>query len=779
MYHFFKLILKDKRKEKDMEIKLKKIGIFVLKLVGFFALFFVLGRSSVLGAIFPFAYSMLFALAWAGQKVWLIAPAFILSSLTNNFSFAGVIIALCTTTFLVLPYYIHVICKKPMKKWELFLFCAFSQIANIIFSILDKIAWHLIVLQMAIGLLFLFNCLLIFEPLIMRGFTYKLTRIEIVAGSILLTILAGGLYNCNIYAFSFLKLFTAFGILALSHSASPLHTILFASVMGMGALLTSANPLLIAPFIIWALCVVIFKKFNRIFSAVALAIAEIISAFLFELYYSISVYTFLPVIISAVAFLCLPQRFYRRLSTLLSPTPQLEAVKSLLNRNREGLQRRLSNLSEIFFDMNIVFKRLIRNEASEEEAKEMLYEELKKSVCKNCPENKHCHRTFCEDTRQIFKNLVSIALERGKINLLDLPSYLMSRCGKANLLISETNTLAGQYKAYRTLVGNVDTSKLLISDQLEGVSGIMKTLASEVDTMIALSPEKEMRLKEELSSNNIICTDAIVYEKDALTMNATLVVREEDVNKLKLQKVASKICNQPMAITNAYPTERAGLVAVALSSSPRYDCIFGIASTPKSGSDCSGDRHSIERLDGDKFIFAICDGMGSGEKAGEKAETAIGLIENFYKAGFDSEIILSSVNRLLNLESDDIFSSIDACIIDLKMGIADFVKMGSASSYIRGEDGCKIIECSALPMGVLDNAKAVTKKVVLKNGDNIVICSDGINDAFESDNAFKDFLLTIKNSNPQEKADAILQKALNINSGYAVDDMTVIVVKII
>ena len=481
---------------------------------------------------------------------------------------------------------------------------------------------------------------------------------------------------------------------------------------------------------------------------------------------------------SIVAFLVVPQKYYDKLSTLLVPSPERLAVKNLLNRNRETLQRRLANLSEVFFDMNTVFRRLIKKEASEEEAKEMLYDELKKSICSGCPEQNHCHRTFCEDTKKVFIQLITIALERGKITLLDLPSYLMSRCGKANFLISEINTVTKQYKSYRQLVGNIDMSKLLISDQLEGVSGLMKTLSSEVDTMICISPEREEKIKEELSSNNIICTDAIVYEKDVQTMMATLVVREEDVNKLKLQKIASKVCLHPMAICNVYPTERAGLVSVNLKTAPRFDCIFGLSTRAKSGSDCSGDRHSIERLDGDKFIFAICDGMGSGERAGEKAETAVGLIENFYKAGFESELILSSVNKLLNLERDDIFSSIDICTVDLKNGIADFIKMGSASSYIRGSDGCQIIECSALPVGVLDNAKAITKKIVLHDKDYIVLCSDGVNDSFGSDSEFKDFLLTIKSHNPQEQADLIMQKAVSINNGYAVDDMTVIVVKI-
>lgn len=435
-------------------------------------------------------------------------------------------------------------------------------------------------------------------------------------------------------------------------------------------------------------------------------------------------------------------------------------------------------MSEVFFEMNSVFKRLIKSEMSPEQVKEMLYNEIKSTICKNCPDEKHCHRTFSNDTKKVFEEMITIALEKGRITILDLPSYLASRCGKGNMLISEINTLTSQYKNYSQLVGNVDTSKLLISDQLSGVAGLMKDLAGEVEPVLTFDNSKEAKLVDELAFNNIACTDAVVYDKDARTMIASLIVRDEDVEKTKLQSVVSKVCGNKMAIFETYPSSRAGLTTVNLKTAPRFDCIFGIALQNKSGSSQSGDCHSIERLDGDKFMFAICDGMGSGEQAREKAETAIGLVENFYKAGFDNEIILSSVNKLLNLEKDEMFSTIDICVVDLKSGIADFVKMGATSSFVRREDGCEILESGALPIGVLQDAKPLVKKVVLSEKDFIVISSDGVNDAFGSDKDYRDFLLTIKTTNPQEYAEAIIERALANNNGYAVDDMTCVVVKI-
>lgn len=734
--------------------------------------------AGVNGLIFPFAFAMLFALAWANQKIWLIVPAYLVGYICANLSFEGVLSAFVTVTVLAVAYYIHVHLKKPILKWELFFLSFVSQTANIVFNLL---AGEILVaiLTPIVGVCYLYLLLMIIEPIIMRGLSYKLTIPEIIAGGVGLVSISIGLSACDIYGFSLLKLFVPLALLILSKVTSAGRTVIFSSIMALGALLENNNPIFFAPFLIWALAIVCFKFLNRYISVLALILSELIITFYFNLYYSFSWLGLAPILVAIFIFCLLPKKMFESLEVLLAPNQGKSAVKCMLNRNRDILERRLKNLSEVFFDMNIVFRKLIKKQASEEEIKSMLFEELKSTICKGCSEQKHCHRTFSADTEELFKNLITIAMERGRITLLDLPSYLSSRCARSGQLISEVNTLTGQYKNYSALVGNVDNSKLLISEQLEGVSYLMKTLASEVDTMISMDEIREKKLMEELSSNNIICTDSLVYEKDAKTMMATLIVREEDVNKLKLQGITSKVCGQKMAIYDVYPTEKAGLVAVNMKTAPRFDCIFGLASTPKSGGVSSGDRHSIERLDGDKFIFAICDGMGSGDKAGEKAETAIGLVENFYKAGFESDTILSSVNRLMNLEKEDIFSSIDIVIVDLKDGVGDFIKMGASSSYVRGEDGCKIIECSSLPVGIVENAKAFTKKLVFKCKDFIILCSDGINDSFGSDSEFKDYLLTIKTQNPQEYADEILQTALSKNNGYAVDDMTVIVVKII
>lgn len=759
---------------------MRKLGkwSYLFLFVFYFVAFYILSKASILGYVYPFAIGFMFALVWAEQKPWLVCPAFVLASVANLFSFESAISALIAVVMVAVPYYIHIAIKKRIKKWELGIYCLLAQTGSIVFGALGGNHPAAIVCGALASVMFMFVSIHIFEPLLIRGFAYKLTSFEIVCGGIVLCALSDGLTSIDIYGFELVKLFGVFLLLAISYTTKRSITCLVAAILGAGTLLGSGNPVFIAPFIVWALAISAFKCKQRILPFVAVILSDLVIGFGLNLYYSYGILQIAPVVAGAIIFLFLPAKVYTNISTLLAFNGDRLASKNLLNRSREMLYRKILNLSEVFYDMNGVFKKLIRKNLNQEESCEILFDEIKDTVCANCPERIHCHRTHAVDTKQTITQLLSIAMQRGKITLLDLPSHLSSRCNKANTLISEINTLSSQYKNYSSLVSNVDTSKLLISDQLGGISQILKDLAKETQVAISFDTQRENRIIDELAMNNILCTDAVVYEKDNKTFVASLIVRAEDVDRPKIPEVVSKVCDCPMSMIETYPTVRAGLNTINLSTSPKFDCLFGLASTNKAGSSVSGDCHSVVRLDGNRFLFALCDGMGSGEKAGQKSETTISLLENFYKAGFDNDIILSSVNKLLNLERDDVFATIDICVVDLKSGIADFVKMGCPPSIIRRENSIEMIEGSSLPVGVLQDAQASTAKVVLNQKDMIVLCTDGVSDAFSSDLEFKDFLLSIKSANPQEYADKILQRALAGNNGYAVDDMTCLVIKI-
>ena len=752
---------------------------YVFLAVVFLALFFILENAGINGLIFPFSFAMLFALVWANQKIWLVVPAYLIAAIVVNHSLAGIIGAIVCAVMIAAPFVLHTIFKKNIQVWMLAIYAFLSQAGYIGFAAASGTNAVIFALVSAVvGVVFLLGFVKLFEALFMRGFAYRLSAIEYVAGGIILIGLSAGLVNLDLYGFSFLKLFVSFVLLAITYCSKNYYSVFIASILGLGTLLSANNPVFFAPFVIWALAISPFKTYRKYFTALAIILAELAIGFYFNLYYSFDWLGILPVAISALVFVAIPDKVYAMVKSIFDLRGDRAAIKNVVNQNRELLHRRLLSLSDVFGEMDRVFRGLVRKNLSEDEVKKLLRDEIIARNCESCPDRVRCHRTRQQDTLRVMDELTSIAFEKGKVTLLNVPSYLSANCSRVNGIISSAATLARQYKSYSGMLSNIDTSKLLIADQLKGISSVMKNLSQEVDREIAFDGKREDKIVEELLFNDIVCTDAIVFEKDCHTFEVNLIVRSLDADSIKIAPIVGKICKCDMAVTDKFVASKPGFTSLFLKTAPKFDCAFAISSTPKAGSEKSGDTHSIMRLDGDRFMFAICDGMGSGIEAEKLSQTSISLIENFYKAGFDSELVLSSVNKLLTLQKQDNFSALDVCVLDLKSGLGDFIKMGAPCGFVVSEEECKLVQSGALPLGVVEKASPVTQKIVIGGGDVVVMFSDGVADSFASDQSIGDFIKQNFSPNPQSLADEILNQALANCNGRAVDDMTVLVVKI-
>ncbi len=760
-------------------MKTNKYILNFFKFLIFSLLFFVLFNASINNLVFPFAIAMLYALAWANQKIWLLVPAYVVGGVCHSQIMEFAIILLVNIFCLLVPYIFHVLAKRNFKKWEFYFYITLGQISNFVFKILAGQFFVYGIIEIVLSLVFMFACISVFEAIIIRGFTNKLTNLETMNLFVIIASISSGLSVLNVANFSFLKLFVCFVVLLFAYCSTSTLTLLVSAVAGLGELVATNNPLSFAPFMIWAVFALLFKMRLKIFMVLALLLSELVCGFYFGLYNSYGIIEIFPNLISCAVFLCIPKSVCNEISAIFNFSKDRIAMKNVANRNREILHKRLGNLGEVFNEMNIIYRNMLKRGMTLDEVKILLKQEISSKICSFCPERNHCHRTFAENTKQVFDELITISFEKGRATLLDVPSYLTSRCKQTNSILGSINTLTSQYKKYMDMVKDVDTSKLIIADQLLGVSKVMSSLSKDVETNISFDTVRENKILDELAYFNIICIDAVVFEKDVWTMEVSLVVKNEDVSKPKIVDSVSKICGKKMSVYEMFPSNRPGYTVINLQTAPKFDCVFGVSQKTKNGSKVSGDTYSIIKLDGNRIMFAINDGMGSGERAKDQSELSISLVENFYRAGFENELILSTVNKLLSLYKEEIFSALDVCIVDQKDGIVDFIKMASPNSFILNDDECKIIETGALPLGIVEESKPNISKNVVDAKDFIVMVSDGVADSFENTILLKEVIKSIKTKNPQEFADELIERALANNSGYAVDDMTVVVIKVL
>ncbi|HWI55560.1 MAG TPA: SpoIIE family protein phosphatase, partial [Desulfobacteria bacterium] len=125
---------------------------------------------------------------------------------------------------------------------------------------------------------------------------------------------------------------------------------------------------------------------------------------------------------------------------------------------------------------------------------------------------------------------------------------------------------------------------------------------------------------------------------------------------------------------------------------------------------------------------------------------------------------------------------VDLAFIDLLQGIVDFIKIGSAPSFIKRGSQVSMVRANSLPIGILNNIDVDTIQQVIGHDDVLVMLSDGLLETVgenHDESWIMDTLQNIVTTDPQNIADLLLNRAILNSGGSVTDDMTVIVTRIV
>lgn len=751
-----------------------------VKYIFFFACLYLFSIGGVRGEIFPFAFSFFIALCWCDQNVFIVGGLFTLASVLANFSIASLLSSLFCVFVIAICYYVH---KKLHAKIPLVLIGIYAVLSQAVFMYFNLTNINQIVptlMHLVLGELFMFASINIFKTLLVKGVGLKLTIDECICVCSFFVAIAAGLGAIDILGFLPLNIVAVFVILLstfIYYSSSV--PIIVGLSFGLGYALQTGSLQMLAIFGALSLCSVAFKSTSKYFSVLAIIICDIVLGLYFNAYDYYTYKVLVSTILGEVLFMCISNSTLSFMKAVIGEKNSTVALRGMVNRSRDNLCKKMYNLSEVFDEMDRAFKSTIRGLLPAAEAKQMLKEELLSKVCSDCPEKHRCHRVLSKETNETIDTIISAGLDRGKVTLLDIPPFLSSRCSKTNIILGTINQLLSSYKQYTYCVSSIDTSKALIAEEFKGVSKLLQKLANQTKELVTFDEEFEQKLIEELNYANIVLPEAYVYERDGKTTSCTLTVKNTDLDNPKLLGTLSKNFGTKMALTSSEASSVPGYTIANFAEAPRYECIFGSSGTNKFGNNVSGDSYSFLRLSGNKILLAVCDGMGSGEDAQKMSDTTVSLIENFYKADFDDETILSSVNKLLSMQMTDNYSALDICVLNLSNALADFVKVGAPAGFVKHKDSTEVLRgAGALPIGILQEIKPSINKKVLEANDIIIMCSDGVIDAFEEEDKLKNYINNLTISNPQEIADMIVNEAIYLNQSEPRDDMTCLCARI-
>ncbi len=516
-----------------------------------------------------------------------------------------------------------------------------------------------------------------------------------------------------------------------------------------------------------ALCIGL-SPISHTLSAACVPVADGVIGYFLGAYGTYGYSEFLYVFCSALVVGILPQKWLFRARERLQTIKERQLTRATVNRSRALLSGKLHEISGVFMEMQALFYSSCTSKNLPKIAPHGALEE----ICRACPHATRCPRLNETQTEK----LLTIGTSKGKLTLVDLSADVCDQCKQPNHLLYGFNRLlsSSQEKLLERRSG--DAGKELVATQAGAIADILRRFAADFGKTLRYQPTLERKCVRALAEKGFAATELMVYgELDGDIVISAIFSPLK--NLTPLCETLSKVCGKTLTLEDKLHLT-ADKCYLCFSCKPRYDAAFGVAMATKDGSEASGDTHSLVRIDKNKFMVALCDGMGSGQDANSLSSSSLSLIESFYRAGMKSEDVFSTVNRIFTLDADDRFCAIDAATVSLTTGTVDFIKLGAPYGFIVTEGGIRLIEGSSLPLGILDELRPGICSAILHAGDTVLMLSDGITDAFPSSTDLLDFLASLPAKNPQSLADSVLEKALSFSDGKAKDDATVVAVRL-
>ena len=739
----------------------------VVKYAAFF-LSFVFFSKATLFEFSPFALGLFVGLVYSRQNILILTPLYVLASLTMSFNLYTLLYATVPALILIGCYYACFKLSKRVTLLVLALCTLIGQLPYLIISCVVKAAYFEAVFTVALGIMFSFVSEIACYALVLRGLNYHLSTDERICLALLLSVLSLGIYKLPVGGFNFFYMFASIVSMFFIMNFSKDVALIVGISMGAGAYLAGGELAIASLVALWTALALPFKDLSKFAAASAVMIVNT----LIELYIDKTAFDYLQVISvmsGLIIYLAVPKKLVCKAAQRMGGLSHKVASRNIVNNSRKELGDKLSSVSNVFLGMKDILTKT--GHCYSDLNPWSLADTVAKASCAKCANLNACNAKVGAPSKEIIP-LVQAGMSKGKITILDTPPHISKNCIKQKELTKNVLTVCENAKTKLNSLQAANESKIMLAEQFGAVGTMLGELCRDVKKRVSFDMERENRIISELARHNIIAEEAVVYG-ERQNVSVTLVVREEDYNKAILEKIVSKVLKSKMERHQTEMTHGEWRT-LYLSSSPYYTMAIGSSQKPKNGNSACGDSFSLVKLDCGKIMIALSDGMGQGFSAHTASSDTITLVENFYKAGLKSELILPLVNRLLTLKDADDYSTLDIGVVDLNSGFLDVIKLGSSPTFIMTNGNPVKIDSNALPIGILDRINPTTQTVKLSPYDLVVMMTDGIVDAV-GEEKLAEILCNEKSFNPQALCDRIMDAA---QSQGLNDDATAIAFRI-
>lgn len=479
--------------------------------------------------------------------------------------------------------------------------------------------------------------------------------------------------------------------------------------------------------------------------------------------------------VAAAAFSTVPDKIYDRFGRLF----KIKNSESALIRKIKGsIILRLRAVSSSFIVFGETLTKLSAEEKENYADIATVFDRTADKVCRKCKKSDLCWGSEFNATYKRFFKILEYMDKSGIAREEDLNEVFKSNCGNIPKLTAELNNQFHIYRINNSWQKRLGESRQAVGQQIAGVSTIINELAREINEDINYDSLTASEMRMRIESRGIKVREMnVIRNRDKKTRIEMRIRASDWTNRGKavIRNAVESIINRQVRLNKI--KDEGEDVMIMIDESEQFEIEQGYASV--GASEESGDNFKCIMPGGGKFVITLSDGMGTGKRASMESQAIIELLDSFLRAGFDKHLAVKLINSIMVLKSaNEDFVTLDMCIIDLHTGEVEFIKTGAEPSFIKQGECVETVRAASLPVGLMPEMEVATFARRVKDGDTIVMVTDGVESKKGGDKWIKCFMESVDTTSANDFAAQLLNKAIEENNGEAYDDMTVISLKV-
>lgn len=539
---------------------------------------------------------------------------------------------------------------------------------------------------------------------------------------------------------------------------------------------------MIAVYALTGLCAGLFQNKGRVW----IAVGSLGAALFFSIYDASlpldSVY-FASLTCAIGIFFLLPKSWLNNMQNQFFPKQS-----SVLFKRQQWLTDRVNNQLKDFQHFVDFITQLVNDRfPNSKEQESIVQSSVEYSVCNSCFKQAKCWAAEGKGMWPIVEEWKEVRSHAKSGIRYRANERIQEKCVRSSGLI---DALEEEYSSQK-LSGHYAHGKKMLAFQLRDMSQHVSELMADLqmnEVNHESEEEKISRLLDEAKVSHFQI-DMLSEEPGSRKIVCCLPIKQAEwetnqmIGERLINPILHELYDEPFEISRTSEiSDPFPHIQVTFQSAVRFTYEYGVHTRSSQNTVYSGDTHSVIPLHKGLVAFILSDGMGQNVEAYRESRRVIRLLRECLQHHMNPETAMHTLHYVMSLKQhSDLYATVDLALLDLQNGKLWSFKAGSMSTYILRGKECLRIDSQSVPIGFLPTLSIDAEERIVKDGDLLVLLSDGM---FSPDYSLEEQetelirLMRKHESSPSSALADILAAEFSRKYPAAEDDRTLLVIRL-